>query len=84
MVFVGNVQQAGDPKFLFEARTIQRMEMLVLSYLNWNIKPYTPFNFIEFYLRKLNDARIPQGPLITKSIHMILSMIKGVASIANF
>ncbi|KAL0461407.1 UNVERIFIED_CONTAM: Cyclin-D2-1 [Sesamum latifolium] len=39
--------QAGEPKFLFEGKTIQRMEMLVLNYLKWNMKSYTPFNFIE-------------------------------------
>ena len=63
---------------MFEGKTIQRMEMLVLSYLNWNVKPYTPFNFIEFYLRKTSDARIPPGPLLTRSIQIIFSTIKGV------
>lgn len=63
---------------MFEAKTIQRMEMLVLSYLNWNVKPYTPFNFIEFYLRKMSEARMPQGPLITRSAQIILNMIKGL------
>ncbi|KAL1568088.1 cyclin-D4-1-like isoform X2 [Salvia divinorum] len=70
--------QAGDPKFLFEAKTIQRMEVLVLSYLNWNVKPYTPFNFIEFYLRKTCKTRIPQGQLLTRSTQIIMSMIKGI------
>ncbi|KAH6823394.1 hypothetical protein C2S53_000132 [Perilla frutescens var. hirtella] len=70
--------QAGEPKFLFEAKTIQRMEMLVLSYFNWNVKPYTPFNFIEYYLRKMNDARFSLGPLITRSMQIILSTIKGI------
>ncbi|KAG6386669.1 hypothetical protein SASPL_151838 [Salvia splendens] len=70
--------QAGDPKYLFEAKTIQRMEMLVLSYLKWNVKPYTPFNFIEFYLGKSCKPQTPQGPLLTKSTQIILSMIKGI------
>ncbi|KAG6384863.1 hypothetical protein SASPL_153682 [Salvia splendens] len=70
--------QAGDPKYLFEAKTIQRMEMLVLSYLKWNVKPYTPFNFIEFYLGKSCKPQTPQGPLLTRSTQIILSMIKGI------
>lgn len=73
------MQEAGEPRFLFEAKTIQRMEMLVLSYLNWSVKPYTPFNFIEYYLREMNAARIPSGPLIARSIQIILSTIKGAA-----
>ncbi|KAG6403226.1 hypothetical protein SASPL_135443 [Salvia splendens] len=71
--------QAGEPEFLFEGKTIQRMEMFVLSYLNWNVNPYTPLNFIEFYLRKTkSDARIPQGPLLTRSKQIILDTIKGI------
>ncbi|KAL6526403.1 hypothetical protein OROHE_015412 [Orobanche hederae] len=71
--------QAGEPRFLFEAKTIQRMEIMVLNYLKWNIKPYTPLNFVEYFLRKMNDdIEIPSGPLITISIQIILSTIKGI------
>ncbi|XP_011097500.1 cyclin-D4-1 [Sesamum indicum] len=70
--------QAGEPKFLFEGKTIQRMEMLVLNYLKWNMKSYTPFNFIEYFLRKTNHVRLPPGPLIARSIQIILSTIKGI------
>ncbi|KAL6558751.1 hypothetical protein OROMI_019101 [Orobanche minor] len=71
--------QAGEPRFLFEAKTIQRMEIMVLNYLKWNIKPYTPLNFVEYFLRKMNDdIEIPSGPLIKISIQIILSTIKGI------
>ncbi|CAA0821015.1 Cyclin-D4-1 [Striga hermonthica] len=72
--------QAGEPKFLFEAKTIQRMELLVLNHLKWNIKPYTPFNFIEYFHRKMSgsDVEIPSEPLITRSIQIILNTIKGI------
>ncbi|KAK4430533.1 Cyclin-D2-1 [Sesamum alatum] len=70
--------QAGEPKFLFEGKTIQRMEMLVLNYLKWNMKSYTPFDFIEYFIRKTNHVRLPPGPLIARSIQIILSTIKGI------
>ncbi|KAL6523652.1 hypothetical protein OROGR_017255 [Orobanche gracilis] len=71
--------QAGEPRFLFQAKTIQRMEIMVLNYLKWNIKPYTPLNFVEYFLRKMNDdIDIPSGPLIKISIQIILSTIKGI------
>ncbi|GFP92509.1 cyclin-d4-1 [Phtheirospermum japonicum] len=71
--------QAGEPKFLFEGKTIKRMEILVLNYLKWNIKPYTPLNFVEYFLRRMNDnIETPQRPLFTRSIQIILSTIKGI------
>ncbi|KAL3630492.1 hypothetical protein CASFOL_023476 [Castilleja foliolosa] len=71
--------QAGEPKFLFEGKTIKRMEILVLNYLKWHTKPHTPLNFVEYFLRRMNDdIETPQGPLITRSIQIILSTIKGI------
>ncbi|PIN02951.1 G1/S-specific cyclin D [Handroanthus impetiginosus] len=71
--------QAGEPKYMFEGKTIQKMEILVLNFLKWNVKPYTPFNFIEYFLRKMNDdLEFPLLDLITRSIRIILSKIKGI------
>lgn len=65
------------PKLLFEGKTIQRMEILVLNRLDWKIKAYTPCNFIDYYLRKMNEGGLPLGPLISRSLRLILSTIEG-------
>ncbi|KAI3451207.1 hypothetical protein Pfo_007872 [Paulownia fortunei] len=70
--------QAGEPKFMFEGKNIQRTEILVLNRLNWKIKAYTPCNFIDYYLRKMNDAEFPSGPAISRSLQIILSTIEGI------
>ncbi|KAL2241058.1 UNVERIFIED_CONTAM: Cyclin-D2-1, partial [Sesamum indicum] len=70
--------QGGETKFLFEGKTIQRMEILVLNRLHWKIKAYTPCNFIDYYLRKTNDNEFPSGPLITRSLQIILSTLEGI------
>ncbi|KAL8549218.1 hypothetical protein ACS0TY_008171 [Phlomoides rotata] len=71
--------QAGESKLVFEGKTIQRMEIMVMVYLKWNMKPYTPFNFIEYFLRKMNDDdEFSKWQLITRSIQVILSTIKGI------
>ncbi|XP_051117383.1 cyclin-D4-2-like [Andrographis paniculata] len=74
--------QAGEPKYLFEGKTIQRMEMLILSYLNWNMKSYTPLDYIDYYLAKVNSAdhRCPNGSLslLQRSTQIILSTVKGI------
>ncbi|PIN15382.1 G1/S-specific cyclin D [Handroanthus impetiginosus] len=70
--------QAGEPKYLFEGKTIQRMEIVVLNCLNWKIKAYTPCNFIDYYLRKMNDGDFPSGSKITRSLQIILNTIEGI------
>ncbi|KAJ4827418.1 hypothetical protein Tsubulata_034307 [Turnera subulata] len=70
--------QVGDSKFVFEARTIQRMELLVLSTLSWRMQSITPFSFIDHFLNKINNGQTPPRPLILQSVHLILSTIKGI------
>ncbi|GAB4847230.1 hypothetical protein Ancab_026240 [Ancistrocladus abbreviatus] len=70
--------QVGDPKFLFEAKTIQRMELLVLGTLNWKMSAVTPCSFIEYFLRKINDGKCPSSPVVNRSIQLIFSSIRGI------
>ncbi|XVE60572.1 hypothetical protein DITRI_Ditri05aG0139400 [Diplodiscus trichospermus] len=69
--------QVGESKFVFEARTIQRMELLVLSSLSWRMQAITPFSFMDYFLYKLNDDKIPLRSSILRSIQLISSTIKG-------
>ncbi|KAL8476259.1 hypothetical protein ACS0TY_028795 [Phlomoides rotata] len=71
--------QEGVPKFMFEGKTVQRMELLVLKGLKWKIKAYTPCSFIDYYLRKLNvENKFPSGNAITRSLQIILSTFEGI------
>ncbi|ESR47942.1 hypothetical protein CICLE_v10001416mg [Citrus x clementina] len=45
--------QVEDTKFVFEAKTIQRMEILVLSTLQWKMNPVTPLSFLDYIARRL-------------------------------
>ncbi|KAH7836043.1 hypothetical protein Vadar_032232 [Vaccinium darrowii] len=42
-----------ESKYVFEAKTIQRMELLVLSALEWKMNPVTPLLFIDHISRRL-------------------------------
>ncbi|CAA0831194.1 Cyclin-D4-1 [Striga hermonthica] len=70
--------QAGEPKFLFEGKTIQRMEFLILNRLDWKIKAYTPCNFVDFYLRKMNNGESPSWRTINWSLDVIISTIQDI------
>ncbi|KAG6774124.1 hypothetical protein POTOM_021473 [Populus tomentosa] len=54
--------QVGESSFVFEARTIQRMELLVLSTLDWRMHAITPFTFIDYFLGKINNDQTPPRP----------------------
>ncbi|GAB4848770.1 hypothetical protein Ancab_003497 [Ancistrocladus abbreviatus] len=70
--------QVGDPKFLFEAKTIQRMELLVLSTLNWKMSALTPCSFVERFLTKISDGKPTSSAVANRSIQLILSSIRGI------
>ncbi|KAI3806694.1 hypothetical protein L1987_22608 [Smallanthus sonchifolius] len=77
--------QGCESRFVFEAKTIQRMELIVLSTLKWRMQSVTPFSFIDSFIRKLNDGGQSQsqsqtnsGSLILKSTQLILGLIQGI------
>ncbi|XP_050220107.1 cyclin-D4-1-like [Mercurialis annua] len=70
--------QVAESKFVFEARTIQRMELLVLSTLSWRMQAITPFSFIDHFLKKINNDETPTKSLILQSMQLILSTNKGI------
>ncbi|KAH7524309.1 cyclin-D4-2 [Ziziphus jujuba] len=71
--------QVGELKYVFEARTIRRMELLILSTLRWRMQAVTPFSFIDYFLRKVNgDDQIPVKASILRAIQVILTTNKGI------
>ncbi|KAG9450784.1 hypothetical protein H6P81_010749 [Aristolochia fimbriata] len=70
--------QVGESKYVFEARTIQRMELLVLSTLQWRMRAITPFSFLDCFLRKLNDGNPPPKGSIARSVELVLNTVRGI------
>lgn len=73
--------QVGGSKYIFEARTIQRMEVLVLSTLRWRMQAITPFSFLDYFLYKVNDDERPEISSIMRSIQIISSKARGTYGI---
>ncbi|XP_057528819.1 cyclin-D1-1-like [Amaranthus tricolor] len=65
--------ESGPTKFTFNSKTIQRMELLVLSVLNWRLNLVTPFTFISFFAYKVDTSGNCIGLLIARSTDIILS-----------
>ncbi|KAI3508848.1 hypothetical protein L1887_23868 [Cichorium endivia] len=69
--------QVGRSKFVFEAKTIQKMELLVLTTLKWRMQAVTPFSFIDDFLVKVNGGQPTSKSTILRSTQLILCLIKG-------
>ncbi|XP_020243910.1 cyclin-D4-1-like [Asparagus officinalis] len=74
--------QVREAKYVFEPRTIQRMELLVLSTLKWRMQAVTPFSFIDYFLHKLNGGDPPTKPLLSTAAQLILSTARGIEFLA--
>ncbi|KAF9621379.1 hypothetical protein IFM89_020392 [Coptis chinensis] len=72
------VRPVCESKFIFEARTILRMELLVLSTLNWRMQAIIPFSFMDYFLWKFNHDQPPLRSSISQSVDIILSILKGI------
>lgn len=71
-----NCWQVGDSE-LFEVKTIQRMEMVVLNALNFRMQAITPFSFLDYFLKKINGDQSSSGPSIARATQLILGTFEG-------
>ncbi|CAD6245534.1 unnamed protein product [Miscanthus lutarioriparius] len=73
--------QVGDARYVFEAKTIQRMELLVLSTLNWRMQAVTPFSYMDYFLNKLNGGNVAPRSWFFQSAELILCAARGTCCI---
>ncbi|KAL2520904.1 Cyclin-D3-1 [Forsythia ovata] len=67
--------QVEDSKYVFEAKTIQRMEILVLSTLEWKMNPVTPLSFLDYIARRLGLKSHLSREFLKKCECLLLSLI---------
>lgn len=72
------MEQVCDAKYVFEAKTIQRMELLVLSTLKWRMQAVTPFSFFDYFLHKFNNGIRPPKFSLYEGVDLILNIVKGI------
>ncbi|MCO5573309.1 hypothetical protein L7F22_027078 [Adiantum nelumboides] len=64
------------PDCIFEPHTIQRMELLVLSTLEWRMSSVTPFAYIDYFVSKFDLSGSSRCILISRVNELILSTIQ--------
>ncbi|XP_054798829.1 cyclin-D3-1-like isoform X2 [Prosopis cineraria] len=67
--------QVEESTYLFEAKTIKRMEILVLSSLEWKMNPVTPLSFLDYMTRRLGLRDYLCWEFLRRCQGIILSLI---------
>jgi cyclin D3 len=64
-----------ETKYVFEAKTIQRMELLILSTLKWKMHPVTPISFLDHIIRRLGLKNNAHWDFLNRCHRLLLSVI---------
>ncbi|CAN8229488.1 unnamed protein product [Cochlearia groenlandica] len=67
--------QVEETKYVFEAKTIQRMEILVLSTLQWKMHLITPISFLDHIIRRLGLKNNTHWDFLNNCHRLLLSVI---------
>ena len=73
--FLIDLQQVEESRYLFEAKTIKKMEILILSTLGWKMNPPTSLSFLDYFTRRLGLKDHLFWEFLTKSEGVLLSLI---------
>ncbi|VAI18508.1 unnamed protein product [Triticum turgidum subsp. durum] len=74
-----DLQVAVDARYVFEAKTIQRMELLVLSTLKWRMQAVTPFSHLDYFLHQLSGGNAPSRQAVRDATELILCISRGTS-----
>ncbi|KAG2263500.1 hypothetical protein Bca4012_014566 [Brassica carinata] len=67
--------QVGEARYVFEAKTIQRMELLVLSTLQWRMHPVTPISFFDHIMRRYSSNSHQHLEFLSRCESLLLSIV---------
>ena len=69
-----------ESKYVFDSKTIQRMELLVLSTLQWRMNPVTPISFFDHITRRLGVRTHLHWEFLRRCERLLLFLIAGKQS----
>lgn len=74
--------QVEESKLLFEAKNIQKMELLVMSTLKWRMNPVTPISFLDHIVRRLGLTNHVHWDFFKKCEALILCLVSDSRSVS--
>ncbi|XAR57702.1 hypothetical protein NMG60_11025946 [Bertholletia excelsa] len=73
--------QVLGPKFVFQPKTVECMELLVMAALGWRLRLITPFDFVHYFVAELQCRSTQVGSfsgLVTGACDLILVSCRAV------
>ncbi|XVF15499.1 hypothetical protein REPUB_Repub09cG0159100 [Reevesia pubescens] len=67
--------QVEESKYVFDSKTIQRMELLVLSTLQWRMNPVTPISYFDHITRRFGLRTNLHWELLCRCERLLLFLI---------
>ncbi|KAG6434752.1 hypothetical protein SASPL_106394 [Salvia splendens] len=67
--------QVEEPIYVFQPKNIQKMEILILSTLEWKMNLVTPFSFLDYLARRLGLNEHLCRDFLTRCERLILSVV---------
>ncbi|MED6156864.1 hypothetical protein PIB30_018436 [Stylosanthes scabra] len=68
--------QLFHPTFVFHPKTLQRMELCLMSILKWTLRSVTPFHYLHYYFTNLpssSSSSFSRAQLFSAASHLILA-----------
>ncbi|XP_022773944.1 cyclin-D3-3-like isoform X2 [Durio zibethinus] len=75
--------QVEESKYVFDSKTIQRMELLVLSTLQWRMNPVTPISFFYHITRRLGLRTHLHWEFLQRCERLLLFLIAAAATVLH-
>ncbi|KAK2974466.1 hypothetical protein RJ640_018631 [Escallonia rubra] len=54
--------QVSEPRFVFESKTVRRMELFVMAKLYWRLHSVTPFDYLDYFTHKIPYSNSQPNP----------------------
>ncbi|KAJ4716270.1 Cyclin d3 [Melia azedarach] len=74
--------QAEETKYVFEAKAIQRMELLILSTLQWKMHLVTPISFLDHIIRRLGLKTTLHWEFLHRCERLLLTVVSDPRSVS--
>lgn len=81
---VPSLSEFPSQDFNFESKVIQRMELLVLSTLDWKMNFTTPFAFLPYFISKFSNNQSPPPHIWSNIMRFIFILMTGRLIIPDY
>ncbi|KAI4298581.1 hypothetical protein L6164_032122 [Bauhinia variegata] len=76
--------QLFEPRFVFEPKTVQRMELWVMANLSWRLRSVTPFDYLDYFISRLLSSSNTQSKSPNRFFSAVSDLILSTTGVVDF